>query len=490
MCYTHKGAMKNRRYAIILISVIMFALLAGFAPLAAATTHYVSTTVELEAAFQNAADGDTISVAAGTYYPQDILKIGDRSLSIIGAGSSSTIIDGTRVANQGKDYLLGRNDTSEGVVDYIGIAGLTVRNYETEGIEVGKTRTLDLSDVVARGCDDGFHIYVNGVDDARVTIISCTAYMNGNDGFLIMVENAASVSVTIGGCRSYGNVDDGIQIDIENAASAAVTIASCLLHDNDDHGLSMPVIASDATSVAVEGCHAYDNKDAGFYFDTEDSSEVSVRYDRCIASDNAEEGFDVNATASPAFTLSLVNALSYGNAYGIALDLDGSPDNGLSDTDGTISVTNGTIYRNEYGLEVSSPSATGIFVTNGIFWDNGTEISVVAGTITVTYCDIQGGYPGTGNIDADPLFVAAPTDFSLSQDSPCINAGMNASAGRYGGVTNDILGVPRPQLAGYDMGAYEYDGAWLPDLNPPTVHPWLAFVITQWENYLDMLRGS
>ncbi|MCC7569324.1 MAG: hypothetical protein KO463_06915, partial [Candidatus Methanofastidiosa archaeon] len=95
-----------------------------------------------------------------------------------------------------------------------------------------------------------------------------------------------------------------------------------------------------------------------------------------------------------------------------------------------------------------------------------------------------------GNIDADPLFVAAPTDFSLSQDSPCINAGMNASAGRYGGVANDILGVPRPQLAGYDMGAYEYDGAWLPDIDPPTVHPWLTFVISLWEHRLDMLRGS
>ncbi len=482
--------MDKRYITAALITLLLVVSASPAATQGSATTHYVSTTGELEAAFQNAADGDTIVIAAGTYYPQDILKIGDRSLSIRGEGSGSTIIDGTRVANKGKDYLLGRDDTSEVVVDYIGIAGLTVRNYETEGIEVGKTRTLDLSDVVVRGCDDGFHIYVYEVDDARATIATCTAYVNGNDGILLMIENSAYAAVTIEGCRSYGNVDDGIQIDIENSAYAAVTIEGCLLHDNDDHGLSIPVTASDAASVTVEGCHAYGNKDAGFYFNTENSSDVSARYDRCIARDNAEEGFDINATASPVFSLALVNALSYGNAYGIALDLDGSLDNELPDTNDTISVTNCTVYGNEYGLEASSPSATGIFVTNGIFWNNSSEISVVAGTIAVTYSDVQGGYPGTGSMNADPLFVDAPADFSLSQSSPCINTGANASAGRYGGVTDDIIGIVRPQHARYDMGAYEYDGAWMPDLNPPAVHPWLAFVITQWENRLDMLLRS
>ena len=42
----------------------------------------------------------------------------------------------------------------------------------------------------------------------------------------------------------------------------------------------------------------------------------------------------------------------------------------------------------------------------------------------VTYSDIQGGYAGEGNIDADPLFVAPDDgDYHLSAGSPCIDAG-------------------------------------------------------------------
>jgi len=49
-------------------------------------------------------------------------------------------------------------------------------------------------------------------------------------------------------------------------------------------------------------------------------------------------------------------------------------------------------------------------VTNSILWDDGDEHSGVIqiGEITrpnVTYCDVRGGWPGEGNIDADPLFA-------------------------------------------------------------------------------------
>jgi len=40
-----------------------------------------------------------------------------------------------------------------------------------------------------------------------------------------------------------------------------------------------------------------------------------------------------------------------------------------------------------------------------IVWDGNTLVSDRNTTITAIYCDIQGGYPGQGNIDADPLFV-------------------------------------------------------------------------------------
>jgi hypothetical protein len=45
-------------------------------------------------------------------------------------------------------------------------------------------------------------------------------------------------------------------------------------------------------------------------------------------------------------------------------------------------------------------------VTNCIFWDGGDEIYNTEGSTTViTYSDVQGGWPGEGNIMADPRFV-------------------------------------------------------------------------------------
>jgi len=75
-------------------------------------------------------------------------------------------------------------------------------------------------------------------------------------------------------------------------------------------------------------------------------------------------------------------------------------------------------------------------VSNSIFWQDSTsyvgpEIYAEAGTLSVTYCDVQGGWPGEGNIDVDPLFRDPQTgDLHLMAEycgdpfkSPCIDAG-------------------------------------------------------------------
>jgi len=64
------------------------------------------------------------------------------------------------------------------------------------------------------------------------------------------------------------------------------------------------------------------------------------------------------------------------------------------------------------------------------------EITNGTGAIAVSYSNVRGGYAGTGNIDADPLFVTGPDGaYYLSQtaagqgaDSPCLNAGSAAAA--------------------------------------------------------------
>jgi hypothetical protein len=79
------------------------------------------------------------------------------------------------------------------------------------------------------------------------------------------------------------------------------------------------------------------------------------------------------------------------------------------------------------------------------------EVDVSAST-SITYSNVRGSFPGTGNINTDPLFVdAAGGDYRLQAGSPCIDAGDPATT-----LTEDIDGNSRPAGSGYDMGAYEY----------------------------------
>lgn len=63
--------------------------------------------------------------------------------------------------------------------------------------------------------------------------------------------------------------------------------------------------------------------------------------------------------------------------------------------------------------------------TDSVLWGNVPNSAVaVVGTTTITWSDVEGGFPGTGNVNADPLFQsAANNDFHLLAGSPCIDAG-------------------------------------------------------------------
>jgi hypothetical protein len=123
-------------------------------------------------------------------------------------------------------------------------------------------------------------------------------------------------------------------------------------------------------------------------------------------------------------------------------------------------ITNNTLYGNS-----ASMKAGGIYcyneyisVTNNILWENtapnAPQIYSESGDATVTYSNIQGGYPGTGNINETPLFVdPSHLDFHLYFDSPCKDSGSNSAPAL---PEDDFEGDPRQAFDAADMGADEF----------------------------------
>jgi len=112
-------------------------------------------------------------------------------------------------------------------------------------------------------------------------------------------------------------------------------------------------------------------------------------------------------------------------------------------------------------------------VVNSIFWHDLTDEIVFAtwlsdtSAVTVHHTDIQDGEEGIntgnngtvywqeGNIDQYPLFTGAGNDpYTLSDDSPCINAGTPDTTG-LNIPAFDLAGNPRYRGGQIDMGAYE-----------------------------------
>jgi parallel beta-helix repeat protein len=145
-------------------------------------------------------------------------------------------------------------------------------------------------------------------------------------------------------------------------------------------------------------------------------------------------------------------------------------------------------------------------ITNSILWDLGPEIwSNNSSVIFAGYSNIQGGWPGPGQLDNDPCFVETgywdpngtdedltddfwvDGDYHLAADSPCIDAANNvavlpdvtdidADGDTEERIPADLDGGPRfvddpltadtgiadpPQYPDVvDMGAYEFLGTW------------------------------
>ncbi|MAG57712.1 MAG: hypothetical protein CMJ83_15605 [Planctomycetes bacterium] len=96
--------------------------------------------------------------------------------------------------------------------------------------------------------------------------------------------------------------------------------------------------------------------------------------------------------------------------------------------------------------------ALGATAVNSILWANLPD-QLDPFTTSVTYCAVQGGAPGAGNIASTPLLTdPANGDFHLALGSPCIDAGDNGIANL---PATDFDGDPRLFHGTVDLGADE-----------------------------------
>jgi hypothetical protein len=185
-----------------------------------------------------------------------------------------------------------------------------------------------------------------------------------------------------------------------------------------------------------QACRAVDVGKAISFFDSIDDgdrnqySAVNNRFENCVFS-GMEVGidFDDGHYDSPAIGNVFQNCTFVGMARAVTVETTG---------------TTGNIMRN-------------CIVADASAWRAGGN----AGSLTVSYTDFwANGFAvpaGEGNRQADPRFVdASGSDFHLGPGSAAIDTGSPEGA-----PALDMDGYPRPQGAGYDMGAYEVPAAFL-----------------------------
>lgn len=239
------------------------------------------------------------------------------------------------------------------------------------------------------------------------------------------------------------------------------------MHNNGVSGVSSPVL----TYVTVSDNHAEDG--GGLYNGGANGVSSPVLTNVTVSGNSASSSgggmcnFGSGGKSSPVLTNVIISGNRAENGggmlnYGFFRGESSPVLTNVTLTGNSAAESGGGMYNFGRYYGIANPT-----LVNSIVWGNeaitGTQIYDYEATPQVIYSNVQGGgYPGTGNIDADPLFVApvdassAPTitgDYQLLFGSPSIDAGANTRA-----PATDIRGLPRPANLVTDMGAYEAQG--------------------------------
>ncbi len=378
----------------------------------------------IQTAIDNAVDTDEIVVAPGTYI-ENIDFLG-KAISLRSAdGADVTTIDSQAwgdvvrcISGEGPDTLLD---------------GFTITGEEQFG-PYGHGMFNSGSSPTVTNCifrDNSTLGYGGGMfnDSGSPTVTNCT--FSGNSATAGGGMYNIFSSPTVINCTFSGNTGGGMA-----NSGGTPTVTNCTFSGNSfSHGGGM---SNSSTSPTVSNCTFENNTGhlGGGMYNQVGSTPTMIN---CTFSGNTavNAGGLYNAGGAP----TLINCTFSGNSaesgVGGLFTFGGNP----------------TLY-------------------NCVLWGNGPiNIYNNGGSPVVTFTDVQGGFPGLGNIDADPLFVDPGNgDHRLSPGSLCVDAGDNTAVPEQ--ITTDLDGNPRfhddpgrpdggvrdgvnPII---DMGSYEFQG--------------------------------
>ncbi len=449
--------------------------------------------------------GDTVVVADGTYTGD-----GNRNTSFDGRlitlrsenGPDRCVID---CEGAGRGFLFRSGETSAAVV-----TGFTIANgYAAEGAGGGmyiSDSSPTVGDCVFSGnlADEGGGMFNSnaGTSVTQCIFANNTAVRHGGGMYneysdLVITDctftrNVADLlnggaiynefsDLTVRRCRFERNAVNNVGAGMANFF-CDLRITHCAFNQNDAICHGTPTIDC---SAAGGGMGNYDCS-AVITNCTFTGNRVS-----CGSPAAARNGWTGAPNRSPDATLSChglgggidnrrTNATITNCTFGG--NIGGEHGGGVYIQDNDPILTNCTFSRNSsvfsggavFAIDSSHPS-----VNNCIVWENHpNEIVSFAGSeATVTYSDVQGGFPGKGNIDVDPLFandvgidgIAGTTDddLRLLPDSPAINAGdllalppdvpdLDGDGDTKESAPLDLDGHARVLCGEVDMGPYEF----------------------------------
>lgn len=348
---------------------------------------------------------------------------------------------------------------------------LTLKNgVEIYGGFIGGEATLAQRDITANvttltgdllGDDGAAGTFVNiGDNSFHVINAASTNSTAVLDGFTVTAGNANT---------SGSNQDRGGGILM--LASSNSTIRNCRFeYNNCTFGGGAGYI--NASSPTFTDCVFLGNRGGSFGGAFDQSTSVNTQFTRCqFINNSAARAGAVEAfgSSAPVFTNCVFRGnTATGSGGGGALWI-GSSSN--------VTVRLCTVVGNNASVVAAGVQNTGtsLTITNSIVYGNtgpgGSQTSAQqlnpgGGSFNVSYCNVQGGFTGTGNISVAPLFEnQAGGDLRLAAGSPGIDAGNNAAV--VAGTTIDLAGRSRfvddPSVTDtgsgvapiVDLGAYE-----------------------------------